>query len=72
MLIVANYHTARKFCGVKFLRKLIRLSFRNFIFVDSGPIAIINDVNIVLRIKMWTSIMAYGSTPYVGGKKRSH
>ena len=47
------YRIARKFHGVKFSRKLIRLSFRNFIFADSGPIAIINDVhvNIVSQIK---------------------
>ena len=35
------------------MRKLIRLSFRDFIFADSSPIAIINDVNIVLRIKIF-------------------
>ena len=35
------------------MRKLIRLSFRNFIFTDSNPIAIINDVNIVSQIKIF-------------------
>ena len=29
-----NYRIARKFCGVKFSRKLIRRSFRDFIFAD--------------------------------------
>ena len=48
-----NYHIARKFHGVKFSRKLIRLSFRDFIFADSSPFAIINDVNIVSRIKIF-------------------
>ena len=48
-----NYRIARDFCGVKFAWKLIRISFRNFIFADSDPIAIINDVNIVLRIKIF-------------------
>ena len=38
------YRIARKFRGVKFSRKLIRLSFRDFIFTDSNPIANINDV----------------------------
>ena len=46
-------HIARKFCRITFLRKLIRLSFRNFIFTDSDPIAIINDVNIVSWIKIF-------------------
>ena len=44
------YRIARKFRGVKFSWKLIRLSFRNS---DSDPIAIINDVNIVSRIKIF-------------------
>ena len=48
MMAVRGYRIARKFCRIKFLRKLIRLSFLDFIFVDSDPIAIINDVNIVL------------------------
>ena len=48
---IPHYCVARKFRGVKFLRKLIRLSFHDFIFADSGPIAIINDVNIVSQIK---------------------
>ena len=39
-----GYRIARKFHGVKFSWKLIRLSFRDFIFGDSNPIAIINDV----------------------------
>ena len=39
-----NYRIARKFRGVKFSWKLIRLSFHDFIFADSNPIAIINDV----------------------------
>ena len=47
------YRIARKFCVVKFLRKLIRLSFCDFIFADSNPIAIINDINIVSRIKIF-------------------
>ena len=47
------YCIARKFRGVKFLWKLIRLSFHDFIFMDSNPIAIINDVNIVSRIKIF-------------------
>ena len=47
------YRIARKFRGVKFLRKLIRLSFRDFFFTDSDPIAIISDVNIVSRIKIF-------------------
>ena len=46
-------HIARKFRGVKFLQKLIRLSFCDYIFTDSDPIAIINDVNIVSRIKIF-------------------
>ena len=37
------HRIARKFRGVKFLWKLIQLSFRDFIFTDSDPIAIIND-----------------------------
>ena len=37
------YRIARKFCGVEFSRKLIQLSFRDFIFTGSDPIAIIND-----------------------------
>ena len=48
------YRIARKFRGVKFSWKLIRLSFRDFIFMDSDPIVIINDVNIVSRIKIFT------------------
>ena len=52
------YRIARKFRGVKFSWKLIRLSFRNFIFTDSNPIAIINDINIVSWIKI-----------FVGGNK---
>ena len=48
-----RYRIARKFCGIKFLRKLIRLSFRDFIFADSDPIAITNDVNIVSWIKIF-------------------
>ena len=48
------YRIARKFHRVKFSRKLIRLSFHDFIFMDSDPISIIiNDVNIVSRIKIW-------------------
>ena len=47
------YRIARKFRRVKFSWKLIRLSFCNFIFTDSNPIAIINDVNIVSRIKIF-------------------
>ena len=47
------YRIARKFHGIKFSWKLIRLSFRNFIFMDSDPIAIINDINTVLRIKIF-------------------
>ena len=43
-----GYRIARKFRGVKFSRKLLRLSFRDFIFMDSDLIAIINDVS---RIK---------------------
>ena len=45
------YGIARKFRGVKFSQKLIRLSFRDFIFVDSDPIPIINVVS-------WTKIFA--------------
>ena len=30
----------------------MRLSFHNFIFADSDPIPIINDINIVSRIKI--------------------
>ena len=48
-----KYRIARKFRGVKFSRKLIRLSFRDFIFADSDPIPIINDVNIVSRFKIF-------------------
>ena len=48
-----KYRIARKFRGVKFSRKLIRLSFRDFIFADSDPIPIINDVNIVSQIKIF-------------------
>ena len=48
-----KYHVARKFRGVKFSQKLIRLSFRDFICTDSDPIAIVNDVNMVLRIKIF-------------------
>ena len=47
-----EYCIARKFRGVKFF---IRLSFCNFIFADSGPIAIINDVNIVSWIKIFAA-----------------
>ena len=43
----------RKFCGVKFSRKLSQLSFRDFIFTDSDPIPLINDVNIVSQIKIF-------------------
>ena len=50
---VSYYHIARKFRRIKFSWKLIRLSFRGFIFADSGPIAIINDVNTVLLIKIF-------------------
>ena len=49
-----NYSIARKFYGVKFSQKLIRLSFHDFIFADSGPIAIINNVNTVSWIKIFT------------------
>ena len=56
------YHIARKFCVVKFSRKLIWLSFRNFIFVDSSRIAIISDVNIVLRIKIFAGTDKSGKT----------
>ena len=31
----------------------MELSFSDFIFTDSDPIAIINDVNIVLQIKIF-------------------
>ena len=48
-----DYRTARKFSEVKFSRKLIPLSFCDFIFMDSGPIAIINDINIVSQIKIF-------------------
>ena len=48
-----DYRIARKFCGVKFSQKLIWLSFRDFIFMDSDPIAIINGVNVVSRIKIF-------------------
>ena len=44
------YRIARKFRGVKFSRKLFH---RNFIFTNSDPIAVINDVNIVSRIKIF-------------------
>ena len=50
--LLSHYRITRKFRRVKFLRKLIRLSFLDFIFVDSSPIAIIGDANIVLRIKI--------------------
>ena len=53
-----NYRIARKFRRIKFSQKLIWLSFRDFIFADSDPIAIINDVNIVSQIKI-----------FVGGNK---
>ena len=43
----------RKFHRVKFSWKLIRLSFHDFVFTDSDPIVIINDVKIVLRIKIF-------------------
>ena len=46
----SSYHIARKFREVKFSQKLIRLSFRDFIFMDSD---LINDVNIVSWIKMF-------------------
>ena len=48
-----DYCIARKFRGVKFSRKLIRRSFHDFIFTDSDPIAIINDVNIVSHVKIF-------------------
>ena len=38
------YRIARKFRRVKFSQKLIRLSFCDFIFADSDPIAVINDI----------------------------
>ena len=44
------YTTARKFRGIKFSQKLTRL---DYIFADSGPIAIINDVNILSQIKIF-------------------
>ena len=44
------YRIARKFRGVKFSQKLIRLTFHDFIFADSDPIPIIN---IVSRIKIF-------------------
>ena len=47
-----TYSIARKFCGIKFSPKLIQLSFCDFIFMDSDPVAIISDVNIVSRIKI--------------------
>ena len=47
------YRIARKFRRVKFSQKLIRLSFRNFICTDSDPIAIVNDINMVSRIKIF-------------------
>ena len=48
-----KYRIAKTFRGVKFSWKLIRLSFCNSIFADSDPIPIINDVNIVSRIKIF-------------------
>ena len=48
-----EYRVAGKFHGVKLLRKLIQLSFRDFIFMDSDPTTIIDDVNIVSRIKIF-------------------
>ena len=57
---VLPYQIARKFRGVKSSRKLIRLSFRDFIFTDSDPIAIINDANIVSRIKIFTDQNFHG------------
>ena len=56
---MGRYRIARKFHGIKFSRKLILLSFRDFIFMDSNPIAIINDVNIVSQIK----ILQAGTNP---------
>ena len=50
---LVHNHIARKFCGVKFSRKLIRLSFLDFIFTNSDPITIINDVNIILQIEIF-------------------
>ena len=50
---MAVYCIARKFRGIKFSWKLIRLSFRDVIFTDSDPIAVINDINVVLRIKIF-------------------
>ena len=47
------YCIARKFREVKFLWKLIRLTFCDFIFTDSDPVAIINNVNIVSWIKIF-------------------
>ena len=39
---------------VKFLQKLIRLSFHNSICTNSDPVAIVNDINIVSWIKtLW-------------------
>ena len=52
---LCDYRIARKFRGIKFSRKLIRLSFHNLIFADSNPIAIISDVNIVSQIKIFAS-----------------
>ena len=53
LCVIQEYRIARKFHGVKFSRKLIQLSFCDSIFADSIPIAIINDVNIVSRIKIF-------------------
>ena len=47
-----TYRIARKFRRVKYSQKLIRLSFRDFIFADSNPI-LINDVTIVSQIKIF-------------------
>ena len=49
VVFYTRYRIARKFRGVKFSQKLTRLSFCDFIFADFGPIAIINDVNILSR-----------------------
>ena len=59
---LCDYRIARKFRGVKFSRKLIRLSFNNLIFADSDPIAIISDVNIVLQIKIFASRDKFAKT----------
>ena len=72
LFLVTTYRIARKFHGVKFSWKLIWQSFCNFIFKDSDPIAIINDINTVSQIKIFVGRDKFTKTVKILTRKTLH